>query len=180
MAKKKTFTASHVVFPVTEIVRGIEGGVEFINKRRHDLLEILGIRVLSLAQEAFQEKSRGGTGSDGIKWAPLKPETIKRKNRRGKRNAKRKTTKGGKKRPTAGSSQIGVDTGLMRASGMPGYNGNTEVGSTSVTVGYAMEYAHWFDETRKLLPATMPDEWQQALDESAQRFIDRNLKGELV
>ncbi len=177
---KKTFTAGHVVFPVEELVRGITGGLEFINNRRHDLLEILGIRLLSEAVDAFQEKSRGGTGSDGIKWAPLKPATIARKNRRGKRNAKRKTTKGGKKRPGAGSSQIGVDTGLMRASGQPGYAGNTQVGSTSVTVGYAMEYSHWFDETRKLLPEKMPDAWQKALDDSAQRFIDKHLKGELV
>jgi len=32
--------------------------------------------VLSKIQQAFIVKSRGGVGSDGIQWPPLKPETI--------------------------------------------------------------------------------------------------------
>jgi len=32
--------------------------------------------LLSQVQQDFITKSRGGTGRDGIKWAPLKPETI--------------------------------------------------------------------------------------------------------
>lgn len=36
----------------------------------------IGIQLLSEIQQAFIEKSRGGTGSDGIRWQPLKRETI--------------------------------------------------------------------------------------------------------
>jgi hypothetical protein len=38
-----------------------------------------GVALLSEIQRAFITKSRGGVGSDGIKWAPLKPETIARR-----------------------------------------------------------------------------------------------------
>jgi hypothetical protein len=36
----------------------------------------MGAAALSQIYQAFIEKSRGGVGSDGIKWAPLKRETI--------------------------------------------------------------------------------------------------------
>ena len=35
-----------------------------------------GMVALSLIQQAFLEKARGGVGEDGIKWAPLSPKTI--------------------------------------------------------------------------------------------------------
>lgn len=35
-----------------------------------------GVALLSKIQQAFVVKSRGGTGEDGIKWKPLKRETI--------------------------------------------------------------------------------------------------------
>lgn len=39
----------------------------------------MGVALLSQVQQAFIQKSRGGTGSDGIRWKPLKPETIARR-----------------------------------------------------------------------------------------------------
>lgn len=36
----------------------------------------VGVTLLSLIQQAFIVKSRGGVGSDGIQWKPLKRETI--------------------------------------------------------------------------------------------------------
>lgn len=183
-----------VIFPASELTKGLGKISELINRRRADLLEILGVRLLSEAQRAFQQKSRGGTGSDGIKWKPLAEATIAHKGRRGKRNEKRKTTKGGKARPGAGSSQIGVDTGLLRSSAQPGFKGSATtkdgqqrtasnvfvVNERSVTVGYAREYAEYFDEVRPLMPEVMPVEWQRALDDSAQRFIDQYVKGEFA
>lgn len=38
-----------------------------------------GVALLSEVQRAFITKSRGGVGSDGIRWVPLKPETIARR-----------------------------------------------------------------------------------------------------
>jgi len=46
-----------------------------------------GVALLSQVQQAFITKSRGGVGSDGISWPPLKPETI----------AARRTVKGERK-----------------------------------------------------------------------------------
>lgn len=40
------------------------------------ILDRMGVALLSQIQQAFIVKSRGDTGSDGIKWEPLKPETI--------------------------------------------------------------------------------------------------------
>lgn len=40
------------------------------------LLTRVGVRLLSLIQQAFIVKARGGTDSAGIKWAPLSPATI--------------------------------------------------------------------------------------------------------
>lgn len=46
-----------------------------------------GVALLSQVQQAFITKSRGGVGSDGISWAPLKPASI----------AARRTVKGERK-----------------------------------------------------------------------------------
>jgi hypothetical protein len=41
-----------------------------------ELLEALGLQFLTLVKLAFVEKSSGGTDEAGIKWAPLKKETV--------------------------------------------------------------------------------------------------------
>lgn len=51
------------------------------------ILTRVGVALLSKIQQAFIVKSRGGVGEDGIKWAPLKRETI----------AQRRTTAGERK-----------------------------------------------------------------------------------
>lgn len=158
---------------------------EAIKGRRRDLLKLLGTRLLSENRKDFQKKSTGGVGLDGIKWKPLAESTIARKSRRGKKNAKRKTTAGGITRPTAGAV-IGVDTGLLRASSQPGFaKSETKDGKTrrasnvfivkpnEITIGYAREYADFFDSERKLFPERIPPGYAKALDETAQRFLDK-------
>lgn len=39
----------------------------------------VGVAALSQVRQAFLQKADGKTGSDGIKWPPLKPETIARR-----------------------------------------------------------------------------------------------------
>lgn len=92
---------------------------------------------------------------------------IKAKNRRGEKNSKRKTTKSGKAMPGAGSSAIGIDTGLQQASASPGFQGSDGKGGnidivteTSVTVGYGREYSGYFDAARPLLPTVLPEAWR--------------------
>ena len=43
------------------------------------LMMRVGITLLSEVQRDFITKARGGTGRDGIKWEPLKPQTVHRR-----------------------------------------------------------------------------------------------------
>lgn len=66
-------------FPYDEIAQhGREVQAEFI-RQRGELLQVLGIQLLSKVKLAFEEKSRGGTGADGIKWKPLTANTLLRR-----------------------------------------------------------------------------------------------------
>jgi hypothetical protein len=136
-----------------------------------EVLNTIGVQLLSFVQLDYATKSTGGTGSDGITWKPLAQSTIDRKAKRGRRNDSRKkqTTKSGKARPGIGSTVIGIDTGLQRSSASPGFKapggGNVlRVEAHSVTVGFNRSYSKYFDEKRKLMPTTLPAEWQEACD----------------
>jgi len=104
-----------------------------------DIMLAIGEEMTGFILEDFETKSRGGVGANGIQWAPLNPKTIKKKAKR---------AKGGDT-----STQIGVDTGLMRATIQPGFSdpdgkgGNVmEVKGGEVTVGFGRAYAKYFDE----------------------------------
>jgi hypothetical protein len=58
---------------LNEALAGVSNGFESYVRPIYD---VLGVSLLSSIQQAFIVKSRGGTGSDGIQWEPLKPETI--------------------------------------------------------------------------------------------------------
>ncbi len=172
-----------VKFPMNEIVASVRNVQGKLEKDRANLLKILGTQLLSYAQQDFQTKGRGGRGSDGQAWKPLAASTIKAKARRGKGNAKRKKTKGGKKRPVGDATQIGVDTGLLRASARPGYRGADNNGGNvfdirgvQVTVGYGRNYAKYFDEKRPLFPKVIPQGWQEALDKRTEEWADKIAK----
>lgn len=79
--------------------------------------------------------------------------------------------------------EIGVDTGLQRASASPGFRardgrgGNTyEFGPDRITVGYNRKYSTFFDEARPLLPDPLPQAWQQELDQRTEEFMQRLLE----
>lgn len=79
--------------------------------------------------------------------------------------------------------QIGVDTGLLRNSATPGFQGSDGKGGnvlriegSSVTVGYGRSYARYFDEKRPLLPDQVPQDWQADIDEIVNDWIDDVLR----
>jgi hypothetical protein len=155
----------------------------FGNEQR-PCLEAMGVSLLSNSQQAYLQKSKGLRGSDGIMWEGLADSTIEKRHRRGKKNAKRKTTKSGKARPTAGSLDIGRDTGMQLNSARPGFSvgggGNIfRLTSTSVTVGYGMSYSKYFDEKRPLLPDKVPDQWVQQLEAIVGRWANAILEKRL-
>lgn len=182
-----------------------ETAAEF-KRQKKKLLKRLGLQLLSNAQLDYETKGRGGTGTDGITWKPLAESTIKAKNRKGNRQsgtaakAAKKTLKESKKkgRPSnktkaaksflagAAGTQIGVDSGLQRASAAPGFvasdgkGGNVlEVEEEAVTVGYGRDYSEYFDEKRKLLPDELPPAWEQDLDKTQEEWADEILKNKL-
>lgn len=106
-----------------------------------DVMLAVGVEIAGYVSEDFEKKSRGGTGEGGIKWAPLAEATIKKKAKR---------AKGGDT-----STQIGVDTGLMRSTIQPGFKADDNKGGNvleakgnEVTVGFGRSYAKYFDEGR--------------------------------
>lgn len=166
-----------VHFPLADLKRAARNNQQAIEQEIADILEVLGIQLLSLIQLDYEVKSRGGSGAGGVTWKPLKPETAKRKGRRGRRNRNRRTS--GRRRPRAGQTAIGVDTGLQRASATPGYRapdgegGNVfELGATDVTVGFGRSYSQYFDDERELIPEPLPMQWQHELDLTASEMLE--------
>ena len=172
-----------IKFPFEEIRRKLKATASKITTAQKNIMEAVGVKLLSFAKQDYRTKSRGGVGSDGITWKPLKASTIKSKNRRG---SKRKTTKGGKARPGMGSSAIGIDTGLQQNSAAPGFNGPDGKGGNvltvtdhDVTVGFARSYSGYFDAARPLLPATLPEKWREECEAIAARGIERIFRDEV-
>lgn len=65
-----------VVFPARELSDAITATEVALLQSRRDILETIGVQLLSYAKLDYVTKSRGGTGTDGIKWAPIKVGTI--------------------------------------------------------------------------------------------------------
>lgn len=126
-----------------DISKGLSVDLRAISKEIEaglpDIMLAIGEELTGFILEDFETKSRGGVGANGVQWAPLNEKTVKKKAKR---------AKGGDT-----STQIGVDTGLMRATVQPGFSdpdgkgGNVmEVSGGEVTVGFGRAYAKYFDE----------------------------------
>lgn len=167
--------------PSAEIRQKLRAAKAAFGNQQRPVLEALGVRVLSYARQDYVTKSRGGRGTDGISWAALAPATIKARNRRGKANAKRKTTKSGKSRAFGGSVAIGIDTGLQLNSSSPGFvaagGGNVfRLTNTDITVGFGRTYSEFFNAKRPLLPDRLPDVWRKELEAIVERWGEELLR----
>lgn len=153
-----------------------------IVRRRGELLNVLGVQLLSNTLLAYNDKARGLTGEDGIRWKPLDPKTIKAKQRRGRGRSRsrrsRRGSEGGLAGPTGSTStMIGVDTGLQRAAASPGYTGPDQVRNVDeqlneVTVGFNRSYSEYFDVDRPLMPNDLPRDWENELDDIVQSHYE--------
>lgn len=65
-----------VVFPTNTLIGAADAAALALFQERKKLLEIVGTQLLQFAQLDYVIKARGGTGSDGIAWAPLQVATI--------------------------------------------------------------------------------------------------------
>ena len=69
-------SATRVEFPEDQLIDGVEAAAEAVRRHRHQLLEKIGVQILSFVKLDYVAKSRGGTGTDGIKWRPITVATI--------------------------------------------------------------------------------------------------------
>lgn len=227
-----------VRFESAEQKRALQLAKNDLNTEIPQLMEILGIGVLSEAQLAYVEHARGFMGSDGIFWAPLKRATLvarvakrgrgrkiieKRedlakqirqlerskpriKRGRGSLNlfskarrsqiatSRRAIRESGRAVEVkieklraqrkklrddfvklvdamVANHEIGVDTGLQRASAKPGFRADDSDGGNvlavrenAVTAGYGRSYSKHFDKKRPLLPSDLPAAWRKNLE----------------
>ena len=71
-----------VVFPFEELNAAADKAALDMLRSRREVLDVLGIQLLSFAQEAYVAKARGGTGSDGIQWDWIQAGTLLARMRR--------------------------------------------------------------------------------------------------
>lgn len=161
----------------------------------------VGVAMLSQCQQDFVTKSRGGTGRDGVKWAPLKPATIAARRRSAGDKRQAKTARdfariSGHKRPTNvevyGGRQVDIlrDTTRLfrsltpgvddRPSGAPDQVFETPPGSVIVGSNVPYAEAHQNGNAAKNLPArpflpvgdVIPAAYQPALDRALERGVE--------
>lgn len=61
---------------VNQLASGVAGQGPLAGEITRGIQMRMGVALLSKVQQAFIVKSRGGVGSDGIRWKPLSPRTI--------------------------------------------------------------------------------------------------------
>jgi len=167
--------------PYNDIIARVDAAKKQVVEGKSEILQAIGVQVLSLNQRDYRTLSRGGTASDGRKWKALDPKTIKRKASRGRKGPGKRSFVGNVL-PGGNISAIGIDTGLQFASGNPGFTapgGGTvfKVTVNSVTVGYGRIYSKYFDAQRKLMPDALPDSWRKAIDRIVQAWLKKIVAG---
>lgn len=134
----------------------------------------VGVALLSQVQQDYLTKARGGTGRDGVKWKPLKPETIARRRRtagdtKAARVLVRQAKQAGQKRPSVkvlyGSRQVEIliDTRRLfrslspgvedRPSNAPGQIFEHKPGAVIVGTNAPYAVTHQIGDTRRKIPA---------------------------
>lgn len=58
----------HVVFPTAEIEAALDAATVALHQQRKELLDVVGVQLLQFAKLAYEEKSHGKQGRDGITW----------------------------------------------------------------------------------------------------------------
>ena len=165
-----------------------------------EVLNDVGVYLLGEVRLSFEEMSRRGTGVDGTKWKEhalstaiikaekggWRPPDRKKKDEKQSVFAVISKVDKGEYTETVNppKSQIGVDTGLLRNSSVPGFKGDGEGGnllevdlqSASVTVGFARSYAKFFDKDRPLIPTEAPKDWVEGAEEIVGDWLQAKLE----
>lgn len=189
-------TAGEAAAMVREAVAAMTGGPDPHGVGRALKLR-MGVALLSCVQTDFITKSRGGVGRDGIKWEPLKPETVARRRlgKADKRAVKGKSAKDRFAYLAARDVEILRDTGELFRSFEPGVedrpsNADGQVFdllADSVTVGTSKKPWHHKGIPGRL-PArpfwppdgSLPPAWWRAVNEAAVTGVVRAVEAVLT
>lgn len=149
-----------------------------IDDHMEEILEAIGIQVLSWMQEDFRTKARGETDPAGVKWDPIKPASMRSRLR--KLQSYREKSKDERRKAVAeamASYEIGVDTGRLITSLEFGAGYLTDTKFTikdhTVTVGSAVKYAEDFDAARPIFSEkNITEDRRKELDELVGEIVD--------
>jgi len=145
-------------FPTAQIVDIAKRAATSLDRSRQAVQQKVAGVLQGLILDAFQTKSRGGKGSDGIQWLPDKPETMQHKR----------------------SRLIGVESGGMLASlkvQAAGSHGGAAA-SPDVTAAFTADHAMFFDQARQLLPDGLPQSWANALEAPAREWAEKTIQAQ--
>jgi hypothetical protein len=67
---------AHVRFPERELIKAVDAVTAALDEARKATLELIGTQLLEFSQLDYQAKSHGGTGDDGVRWAPITVGTV--------------------------------------------------------------------------------------------------------
>lgn len=142
---------------------------------RSAALSAWGVQVLSWTWQAYRDKGRGGVDVWGVRWKPIKPETVyARLGRLAKYRSAGDKARASMRAAAWAKHEIGVDTGRLVNSLQFGRPGNLTVkGSATITVGTVVEYAVYFDKVRPIFPTDLT---KAQKDELANLLLDEIVK----
>jgi hypothetical protein len=148
-----------VDFPIAQIRDLATRSRLALDRKRQAIQQTLGMVVKNLVLDAFNVKSHGGRGSDGISWRPDKPETVRNKR----------------------SAVIGVNTRQMLDSLTVTVGGAAAENPAvpDIVVAFTAPHAEYFDEDRQLLPDDLPDAWASAIEGPVRDWVQATVQVEV-
>jgi hypothetical protein len=182
---------------LVKLVETMSGRGHYAIAEAQEVLQEMAKAALDTIHRDFLIKSVGGTGSDGIHWAPLHPSTIaKRTAEHDKRWQTIFVTKLTMLRAKFGLSQqeataraerlatatmnsrnlpIGIDTGDLEGS-LNVHDGNLFqiilAVPGKIRVGTNVYYAQYFHKKRRLWPEQQTADYLKPVQEAGQRHVD--------
>lgn len=147
-------TAAATGLDAGELLRSLAAVRQRLMVEKPAILRDIGRKVLARAHEAFNVKSAGGTGADGLQWKPLTARYV------GQRKA---------------GTAIGVRSGTLRD---PRFDVlDVHADESYVSVGFGAPHAEFFDEERPLINNYLPAAWFAEAKQTAQQRLDVAAEG---
>lgn len=97
----REYAGLSIFIPTANLLRKSHEAEQSLIDHTHEMLELMGVSLLSMTQLAYLEKSKGGVGSDGITWDSIQFGSWLARQRRAGRIIPLKQKKGTKRKDTS-------------------------------------------------------------------------------